>query len=76
MSAPIVWKLKMFRKPCPVKEKKIISTSRNSHDHPLLTTSSGLRAIFLGRLWFASGVATLDTFIDRSFAGGKKPPAF
>jgi hypothetical protein len=48
MSAPIFWKLKMFRKPCPVREKKIISTSRNSHDHPLLTISSGLRAVFPG----------------------------
>jgi hypothetical protein len=38
----------MFRKPCPVIEKKIISTSRNSQDHPLLTISSGLRAVFFG----------------------------
>jgi hypothetical protein len=41
-----------------VKEKKIISTNRNSHDHPLLTISSGLRAVFVGWLWFAAGVAT------------------
>src|SRR6266849_8926848 len=65
----------MFRKPCPVIEKKISSTSRNSHDHPLLTISSGLRGVFPGWLWFASGRATSGTFIDFSCAGGKKPPA-
>ena len=65
----------MFRKPCPVIEKKIISRSRNSQDHPLLTISSGLRAVFPGWLWFADGVAASDTFIDFSRAGGKKPPA-
>jgi len=66
MSAPIFWKLKIFRKPCPVREKKIISTSRNSHDHPLLAISSGLKADFPGWLCFASGIAALDTFIDFS----------
>jgi hypothetical protein len=58
-----------------VREKKISSRIKNSHDHPLLTRSSGLRAVFHGWLCFASGVATLDTFIIRSCAGGKKPPA-
>src|SRR2546430_16050477 len=74
MSAPIVWKLKMFRKPCPVIEKKIIRRSRNSHDHPLLTISSGLRAVFPGWLWLADGAAASDTFIHFSRPGGKKPP--
>jgi len=75
MSAPIVWKLKMFRKPCPVIEKKIISRRRNSQDHPLLMISSGLRGGFPGWLLFASGRATLDAFMNLSCAGGFLPPA-